>query len=729
MLDDRFLHVDWGSFQPAEAFNCFLVLSCIFFCVAAYGTCSVNEMQNPPEYDACAASGNNYNLGFSDTIVRDTSFHCGAPTTHYSFESVCPNSHLFGFPSTLSGFSYKEENPKETCTENSGSQFNGPFCVELTQDGRQAGNESWSSDYGMFKLINGKVFSCSFNSKGINDLSSCQTEGANKGDLSSCGGCSLWQGTIHSWPKNSEVLESSSIDGSFSPSIRISPAILDWGHKYLYSPLVVFLTVSNTCNNNILHLYEPFSTDSQLYPCNFSTNSLGPSESALICFVFFPKRLGLSSAHLILQTSSGGFLVEAKGYATESPVGIQSLLGLKISPGGKLSKNFSLFNPFDETLYVEEITALGHNFVETEAICGIKNFQVLDDLFLSTIKDRLVVKRDQGGSPIVAIRPHKNWEISPRTSETLIEIDISAGFEGKTFGAFCLHLEWSSQDKSDIVMVPVEAEVDINSASEKVGIFVSATLEGISACDGGETVIIISVRNDASYVSRFVKVIEVAETEIFHVKYTEGLLLFPSFITQVAVIYCSNLHSGLHDLPPEKSNLEENCKLLVLTNDSTSPQIEIPCAGILYMCFGLQKLSSVGLEKKSRYSESGNISGGYVGSTMQLSPKVVETSEIDELVLGNWVSHGTTSGISVLEDHEVLFPTIQVGSYVSRWITVKNPSQHQVIMQLVLNLGEIIDECRRPDDLIRPSPSNSLVLDESITPIRYGFSVPEGALT
>lgn len=98
-------------------------------------------------------------------------------------------------------------------------------------------------------------------------------------------------------------------------------------------------------------------------------------------------------------------------------------------------------------------------------------------------------------------------------------------------------------------------------------------------------------------------------------------------------------------------------------------------------------------------------------------------------MLGNWMSQGTTDGMSVLENREVFFPMIQVGGFVPQWITVKNPSQHPVVMQLILNGGEIIDECKGPDGLVRPSTSGDLVLDESTTPRKYGFSVPEAAVT
>ncbi|KAK7307615.1 hypothetical protein VNO77_40839 [Canavalia gladiata] len=725
-----------GSWHLARTFTCYVVLSFILLWLTDCGLCSLNGIQNSPDYDTCASFEQSYNLGSSDTTASDSSLGYGFPTARNSFENVCPNSRSFCFLSMLSGFSHKEKSVEEASLGESDAQYNSQFCEDLTQDNKQASNKSWSSDYGVFRLFNGGVVSCSLKTReGVNEIPPLQTDVGRKDDIGSCGGSSLKQKTTHFQSKNVEMSKSNSFDGSVSPNVTISPTVLDWGEKYLYSSSATFVTVTNTCNDSILHLYEPFSMDLQFYPCNFSEVSLRPGESAIICFVFFPNCLGLSSASLILQTSSGGFIVEAKGYATESPFGIQPLSGVQISPGGRLSKNFSLFNPFDETLYVEEITAwisisLGHNSVETEAICSVNDFRVFDARLFPTIKDRLVVKSNQFGSPVVAIRPHRNWDIGPHSSETLMEIDITVGFEGKVFGAFCLHLLRSSQDTSDTIMVPIEAEVDSHSAYDAVGIFVSAILDGLVTCDSGEIAITISLRNDAPYVLSFAKVVEVSDTELFHIKYKEGLLLFPGTVTQVGIVYCNHLPLDLQDLPPKVSSLQEKCKLLILTNDSVNPLIEIPCQDILYICFEHQRLTSIGVEGKSKLTESDNVRAGYMGRSIQLRPnvKVVETENVDELVLANWKSQGTTGGMSVLEDHELLFPMIQVGSYVSRRITVKNPSQHPVMMQLILNSGELIDECRGLDDLLHPSSSGNLVLDEA-TPTKYGFSVPENALT
>ncbi|CAJ2646221.1 unnamed protein product [Trifolium pratense] len=724
-----------GLSQLARKFACHVILSYILYFLVAYGPCSVNAVQNSPDYDACASFEKSYHFDSSDTAISDSRLGHKFPAAHNSYKNVCPNSHLFCFPSLLDGFFRDEKITKEASTEESGSQYRSPLCEKLDQDSLQASNKSWSSDFGVFRLLSGGVISCSLNSKGgVNEVPSLQSEIDRKNDISSCGGSLHKLKSTHIRPKSSEVsFESNSLDGSVSPNIKIGPTVLDWGQKYLYSSSAAFLTVENTCNESTLHLYEPFSTDLQFYPCNFSEVSLSPGESVIIYFVFFPKFLGFSSASLILQTSYGGFVVEAKGYATESPFGIQPLSGVEISPGGRLSRNFSLFNPFDEPLYVDEITAwisfsLGdNNFIETEGSCSINDFHIFDTRPSPTIKDRLVVKSSQVGSPIVAIRPHRKWDIGPHSSENLFEMDITVGFEGKIFGAFCLHLLRSSQDTFDTIMVPIEAEVDTYSVSDTLGKFISVTLEGLATCDSGEIAITISLRNDASYILSFVKVLEVADVELFHMKYKEGLLLLPGTVTQVGIIYCSH---HMHLDSPKVSDLQENCKLSILTNDSTSPLIVIPCEDILHICFEHHRLSSAGIEDKSKHIEARNMRAGYVHRSTELPPsvKVLETS-VDELVLENWKSQGTMSGLSVLEDREILFPMIQVGSYVSRWITVKNPSQHPVTMQLILNSGELINECKGLHDLLNPSSSGNLVVDEGATPTKFGFSVPENALT
>ncbi|KDP31904.1 hypothetical protein JCGZ_12365 [Jatropha curcas] len=727
-----------GLFHQVKAFHFFLVLSCTLFCLATCGPCLIHGMQKPKEYDGCGSYGDNPAVGFQDINVPDaSSYDSGSTVTRISVNSICTDSHSFCFPSTLPGLSSKEYKQKSDALEVSRSQSDSLSSVGLTQGSKGASNKSWLSDSGIFELLNGQAITCSLNSmEGVDRLSFMQMGSANQNDLSACGGSLLIKkSTSCRLNMNSEMTKSSPFDACSSPHVQISPPVLDWGHKHLYVPSVAFLTVANTCNDSILHVYEPFSTNIQFYPCNFSEFFLGPGEIASLCFVFLPRFLGFSAAHLILQTSSGGFLVQVKGYAVESPYKISPVVGLDAASSGRLVKNLSLFNPFNESLYVKEISAhisvsLGNLSHHTEAICSVENFQDSDGLSLPSVKDWLVVNSGQVGFPFMAMRPHQNWEISPHGSESVIEMDLSFEPEAQIVGSLCMQLLTSSQDKSDTILVPLEIDLRGIVAYNDVMGAVSVSFEVLVPCDASNTVVAISLRNGAPHVLSFVKISEDAATKVFLIKYIEGLLLFPGAVTQVATINCSRLLVDLHGSPPEISNVYKNCKLVVLTNDSSNSQTEIPCQNILNICLRHKNDSSIGFDHQFQKAESGKVRMEPLQGSTWLPLKIMEleTVEADEFVLENWKSQGTTRSLSVLDDHEVLFPMIQVGTQYSRWISVKNPSEQPVIMQLILNSGEIVNECRGTDDFIEPLKLGRLVHNQfSVT--RYGFSMAEGAQT
>ncbi|GFY86509.1 hypothetical protein Acr_05g0001480 [Actinidia rufa] len=721
-------------FRQAVAFHFMVVLTCTLFHTAVCGPCPINGMRSPVEFDKGRSFRDNHNTRFQDAYGDDVnSGHLTRSRyAHARVESICSSSNLLCFPSTLPGLS-DEHSHESTMLEASAVQSDAALPVGLAQ---ARNNLSWSSNYGMFALLSGRAVSCSLNSQeGIHDFPFLQTSNGNQNYVSSCGGPLRDRESPGSnLNENSEMIKSGFLDGSQFPYIEISPPLLDWGQKYLYFPSFAFLTVANTHSDSILYLYEPFSTNTQFYPCNFSEVLLRPGEVASICFVFLPSWLGMSSAHLILQTSSGGFLIRAKGFAVESPYRIRPLVGLDISSSGRWRKILSLFNPFDETLYVEEVTAwisvsLGNTSYLTEAICRVENHQGSGEHSMMNVQEWLDARTVQAGSPLMAMRPHRNWDIGSGSTETIIEIDFSNNSGGKIVGAFCMQLLRPSKDKSDVIMVPLEAELVDESANLPDS--VSLSLGTLVPCGASDTAVVaISLRNGAPHVLNVVKIGLIGEgAQLFQIKYVEGLILFPGTITQVAVVSYLPLPIGLHDSPSEIPNVKLNCKLIILTNDSSSPQLEALCEDIVSICSKID--SSPKYKQQTENVECANARTGSSGSSMQ-SPSHIEAikaAEPDELVLGNWRSQGTARGMSVLDDHEVLFPMVQVGTYHSKWIAVKNPSQLPVVMQLILNSGEIIDECRKPDGLLQPSSSIGLVLGAYATPIRHGFSIGESALT
>ncbi|GMI98013.1 hypothetical protein HRI_003470600 [Hibiscus trionum] len=727
-------------FQPVKAFRFFMILSCTLFCLITCEPCAVNGMPKTEESEGCEKFGDAQYVGFQETIIGDThpGYDTGTSMTRLSVESVCTDSHSFCFPSTLPGLLTEETTIEVGGLEVSRTHSDSASSyVEQSNLRSKASNRSWLSNHSMFKLLNGRTVSCSLYSRaGIHEFSSIHTDGADQNDISCRGPLLSQKSTSISMKKNEEVTKLGSFGGLPSPNVEINPPIMDWGRKFLFVPSVVYLTVANTCNDSILHIHEPFSTNIQFYPCNVSEILLGPGEVASICFVFLPRWVGLSSAHLILQTSSGGFLVQAKGFAVESPYEIQPLVSLDIPSSGQLSKNLSLFNPFDETLYVEEITSwmsvsLGNSTRHTEAVCSIENFKGYNGESLLGAEDWLVMNSGKYGFPLMVMRPSRKWEIKPQSSETIIEIELSFESKGKIYGAFCMQLQRSSQDSSDIVMVPLEVDLGRKASYDDRASSLSVSLEALVSYDGSETVFVtISLKNSAVHVLSFIKIDEDADAKVFRIKYMEGLLLYPGAVTQVAVIDCTKLPVEIHDSSSEVSNMISSCKLLLMTNESISPQIEVSCVDIIHICVKHQKNLSMVYKHQPDKVETGNTRTGSSSDGMQLASqaKVLQTAEIDELVLRNWKSQGTTGGMSVLGDHEVLFPIVQVGSRCSKWITVKNPSTQPVVMQLILNSGEIIDECRSEDVLMMPS-SGSLAHNSSAIPMRHGFSIGESATT
>ncbi|KAL4367564.1 hypothetical protein GQ457_05G007060 [Hibiscus cannabinus] len=723
-----------GMFRPAKAFHLFLVLSYTLFHLTACEPCSINEMQKPEDYEGCDCCGDNHHVGFQETIVGYTnSGHDAGPSmTHFCVESICTDPNSCCLPSTLPDIS-TEQRTNEVSRSQSDSA---PSHIEQSNFRGLETNKSRLYNHSMFKLFNGRMVSCSLYSRaGIHEFLSFLTDDANPDDISSCRGPLLSQNsTTFRMERNKEATKLRSFHSLSSPKVDISPPVMDWGRRYLLLTSVGYLTVANTCNDSVLHIYEPVSTNIQFYPCNSSEILLGPGEVASICFVFLPRWVGFISAHLILQTSSGGFLVQARGFAVESPYEIQPLVGLYISSSQELSKNLSLFNPFDETLYVEEITSwisvsLGNTTQHTEAVCSIENFQCYNGCSLLSAGDWLVMNSSNSGFPLIATRLNKNWEIKPKSSESIIEIDVSSESKGRILGAFCMQLSRSSQDMADIVMVPLEADLHRNSSYYDSASSLSVSLDAMMVTYDGNGVVFvaISLKNSAPYVLSVVKIIEVANTKVFHIKLMEGLLLFPGAVTQVAAITCAKLRDEIHDSASEIPGIINSCKLLIMTNESISHQIEISCEDILHICVEHHKDSSMGYKHCSETAKFDNARIGSFGNGMQLA-SWDKTAEVDESVLQNWKTQGTTDGVTVLDDHELLFPMIQVGSHCSKWITVTNPSKQPVIMQLILNSGEIVDECRSQADFIKLR-SGGLDQNSSIVPMRFGFSMGENAQT
>ncbi|KAL0380898.1 UNVERIFIED_CONTAM: hypothetical protein Sangu_0154100 [Sesamum angustifolium] len=650
-------------FCAAKDFCLLLVVLCAIFILVTCTRSPVNEVQSRPEFDGCKRYRGSLYTNSLDVFDGHVSSELVSrhSVQQYSVESICPHSNAFCFPSTVTGFLLNEDGAESEASDASRVQPEG-FLSGLTQ---ARSNLSWSQQHGIFRLSGGRVLSCSLYQPddSFEFSTDVSTKNGRQTDVSSCIS-TLFDHSSHSSKsgENAETVKSGFLDGLTTPMVEIKPSLLDWGQKNMYYPSLAFLTVKNVDTDGVLSIYAPYSSNSQFYPSNFSEILLAPGEVASICFVFLPTNLGLSSAQLVLQTSIGGFLIHAKGFAVESPYSIKPISDLDVSSSGRWRNNLSLFNPFNEALYVEEVTAWisissENTSRSVKAICGIHRMEDPSEDNIFWAKEWLDVESSEGSLPKIAIRPHKNWELGPQNTENILELDISDSFSGKIFGAFCLQLMRSSENKRETVVVPLEVELNPNPDSDTD--HVSVSLEALVPCNiSGSVVVALSI------------------------------------------------------------------------NDTRRSEIEIPCIDVINVCPGRLD-STVGYAQGTDNLDYVNDRERSFSSSMQppYEVKAVDTREADEFVLKNWKSQGTASFMSVLDDNEVLFPMVQVGNHSSEWVAVKNPSQEPILVQLILNSGEVIDKCRTPEMHLQPSSSRILVGNKSIAPTRYGFSIAKGALT
>ena len=371
-------------------------------------------------------------------------------------------------------------------------------------------------------------------------------------------------------------VDSSGLHSSLSMNVAINPPVLDWGSRDLYAASMATLTVVNLNNDSTLRLYEPFSTDPQFYVYGFEDLELQPGDNATVTFIFLPKLLGSSSAHLVLQTNFGGFIIHAKGMAVSSPYQILPLTGIDVVIGGQLERNLSIYNPYDDTLYVEEVvvwmSSLESTRYSSHLVCQLGLFD--GALELSSSRNWYAANSDESGWPVIFIRPSEQWEVLPSKRNTVIELKLQALSKGKVFGAICLKMRNCTPDTMHTIVTPIEVEVHTRTYYDSSGL-IAVTFEHISTCDESGSVFSLSLLNDAPKLLRIVGITEDDRNGpmLFQVKYLNGLILFPDTVTDIALLrYTSSV--------PDDISFD-SCNIVVETNSTLGSSIIIPCKDLV----------------------------------------------------------------------------------------------------------------------------------------------------
>lgn len=424
-------------------------------------------------------------------------------------------------------------------------------------------------------------------------------DGSSHGDDDGGGSCEsssatdTWRSRVlqrSSSQESSQGIDAKFSDGSPSPRVKISPPSLDWGIAHLFSPSKIFLTVTNNHSDSSLLIHEPFSSDPQFYASGPELLSLAPGEAASIGFVFLPRSLGSSSAHLVLQTNRGGFIIHARGTAVESPYRFQPLVGFEAAPDGSLRKALSMYNPLDDDdVQVEEVRAWVSVFFEN----GSHSAQVICQRDQSpppagggeAFNGKRWFSLEEAGSGefLMGLKPHRPWELQPHSTETLMEISLFSSRDGNFSGAICVKLHSSLHGRNDTVVVPLQAQVRDGAADlRRPGGPISVFFEPALPFERGRSVFSLSIRNGESHPLRLEKVIEVTDSvKLFDITSMEGLILYPGAVTLVALAVCSSIADLMEISAGSSMAVSLNCKLAVVTNHSISPQIEVLCRDLV----------------------------------------------------------------------------------------------------------------------------------------------------
>lgn len=633
---------------------------------------------------------------------------------------MCSDSQSLCFPCTLAGFN--AENDKNERYSNEDATGNNGKKLKLGQvmdsDENMVQEQVKLTKNVTFRLIDGRTTVSCFPSPSyhLNKNTSIKME-------------------------NLEQIQTAPYERSSSPNVAISPSLMEWGPQPLFSPSVSFLTVLNTCNDTVLHVFKPFSTNSQFYAYGFEEMVVAPHKMVSIAFVFLPRMLGLATGHLVLQTSLGGFLVQVQGEGVESPYRVQPFTGVNAFSGTRLRDNMTLYNPFDGLLFVEEISAWiakseDSSTQPTGAVCKTDvSFGVGNQNLLANEDPWFEFGIDVMGIQLLGIRPSGGWEINPHCSSAVMELDISTHMEGKLSGDLCIIFKNTLQDTTQTVIVPLEADITKNPGNDLPIHPVLNFIKSDIVSKGEQTIkVALSLDNDGSELVRLEEICESSgDAKLLEIEFLQGLILLPGTVTHVATITYKVIEkTSPHDYEVQHSSLFLDCRLLVVTNSTRGPQLEVPCQDLIYdhdfleennvpievisdSIHGIYK--KVNSQREPINSQTLFQGRSYMVSQSVLKGKTLESvSEADELFLKDWKSQGASENLSVLVQSEIMYPMTQIGTEGSKWVNVSNPSEQPVVMQLILSSEAVSVQCKEDGEVWESwEPNHSYLTANKLT--------------
>lgn len=243
-----------------------------------------------------------------------------------------------------------------------------------------------------------------------------------------------------------------------APDAPFFPPQLEFGMQPLYQRQVAFLTIMNSCNASRLSLLAAKSDNRQFFVTGFSEKLVAPGGTLTFPVCYLPQYVGATKGSITIETGVDPLVVQLQGE------GVESLYKMHARVQGKSHYVISLFNPFNESIFVEEVVVSPENddeFKQGLSVETNEGRQRYSDRVSKSTLDDIVIEaeegRHDGGESShkhgLLMRAGETWELPGQTMKDIVDFNILLE-QGEMFrGAFQIRVTGPPLEGKGVTLV------------------------------------------------------------------------------------------------------------------------------------------------------------------------------------------------------------------------------------------------------------------------------------
>lgn len=382
--------------------------------------------------------------------------------------------------------------------------------------------------------------------------------------------------------------------------IAVTPQLV-WMPQPLYQRQVASLTIINSCNSSKLSLVAVKSDNRQFFVCAFSEKFVAPGGSLTFPVCYLPQYLGAATGRVTIETRSDPIVVQLQGEGIASP------FQMHVTVHEKSHYVLSLFNPFNESIFVEEVlvsseenqwhtTGLFVGNTDVDRVSGVPLDEIVIEAKEPSRGDEINYK------PGVLMRAGATWEIPAQESRDIVEFIVDLK-RGEVFrGAFQIRATGAPfGSEGGVLVYPFSSRVSKPSSVVSVPDTVDF---GMLVGDQARSQPLV-LENSGGQLIQVKEIYEVAKDSRITIEYKKGCVLLPGSETEVA-----NITYRGYNQPHVSNACSSSQKIMVRTNSTIGHLMEIPYRVVVLPCLDPPALAFV---PKSTMRALGDLRGSYTG--------------------------------------------------------------------------------------------------------------------